>query len=171
MINLFECSTSFSWFHKLSNALICIAPDKGQWHNMTRAKPKLPRMLPLVAMLKLVRLRSRTHTSWIMSRESVWRVGTPNARTFVRSEDSEPFVLTTSRLKKIAYKRILTFRTAQWNTLIVWVAMYLIGSSTRPVNTTVSPQPIFEVNFGSFVGFLLSSDICNNPFYITKVNL
>ena len=27
----------FSKFHKLSNAVICIASDKGQWHNLTRA--------------------------------------------------------------------------------------------------------------------------------------
>ena len=58
---------SFSKFHKLSSALICIALDKGQWHNRTRAYSKLPRMLPLVAMLKIVQLRSRTHTSWIIS--------------------------------------------------------------------------------------------------------
>ena len=57
----------FSKFHKRYNALICIASDKIQWHNLTRAQPKLPRVFPLVAMLKLVRLRSRTHTSWIIS--------------------------------------------------------------------------------------------------------
>ena len=57
----------FSKFYKRSNALICIASDKKQWHNLTRAKPKLPRVLPLVAMLKLVQLRSMAHASWIIS--------------------------------------------------------------------------------------------------------
>ena len=47
----------------------------------------------------------------------IWAVfATRNARTFVRSEDSEPFVRRTSRMKKRAYERILTFGTAQSNT-------------------------------------------------------
>ena len=47
----------------------------------------------------------------------IWDVfATRNARTFVRSEDSEPFVRRTSRIKKPAYERILAFATAQWNT-------------------------------------------------------
>ena len=49
----------FIKFHKLSNALICIASDKRQWHNLTRVWPKSPRVLSLIAMLKLVQLRSR----------------------------------------------------------------------------------------------------------------
>ena len=49
----------------------------------------------------------------------IWAVfATRNARTFVRSEDSEPFVRRTSRMKKRAYERILTFGTAQSNTPI-----------------------------------------------------
>ena len=47
----------------------------------------------------------------------IWAVFvTRNARTFVRSADSEPFVRRTSRMKKRAYERILTFGTAQSNT-------------------------------------------------------
>ena len=47
----------------------------------------------------------------------IWTVfGTRNARTFVRSEDSEPFVRRTSRMEKRAYERILTFGTAQSKT-------------------------------------------------------
>ena len=47
----------------------------------------------------------------------IWAVfASRNARTFVRSEDSEPFVRRTSRMKKRAYERILTFGTAQSNT-------------------------------------------------------
>ena len=48
---------------------------------------------------------------------AIWAVfPTRNARTLVRSEDSEPFVRRTSRMKKRAYERILTFGTAQSNT-------------------------------------------------------
>ena len=47
----------------------------------------------------------------------IWAVfATRNAWTFVRSEDSEPFVRRTSWMKKRAYERILTFGTAQSNT-------------------------------------------------------
>ena len=46
----------------------------------------------------------------------IWAVfETRNARTFVPSEDSESFVRRTSRMKKWAYERILTFGTAQSN--------------------------------------------------------
>ena len=49
----------------------------------------------------------------------IWAVfATRNTRTFVRSKDSEPFVRRTSWMKKRAYGRILTFGTAQSNTLI-----------------------------------------------------
>ena len=63
----------------------------------------------------------------------IWAVfATRNARTFVRSEDSETFVRRTSRMKKRAYERILSFGTAQSNT---------------PIGSVV-PDTIFHDSFG-----------------------
>ena len=62
----FASSMSFSQFDKLSNVLICIVWDEWQSHSLSRTLPKMLRMFPLVAMLELIRWRSRTPTSWMI---------------------------------------------------------------------------------------------------------
>ena len=57
----------FSKFYKLSNALICIAQTKDSDTVRQGLNQNCRKVLPLVAMLKLVKVKSRTHTSWIIS--------------------------------------------------------------------------------------------------------
>ena len=79
-----------------------IMPDKGQWHNLTKTLPKLPRVLPLVAMLKLVWLRSRTYTSWMIS--CLWQ-------RFCVESDSWGVLHIGTAMCRVQIKTILSFLT------------------------------------------------------------
>ena len=87
----------------------------------------------------------------------IWAVfATRNARTFVRSEGSEPFVRRTSRMKKRAYERILKFGTAQSNTPnhLAW-NIHPPGMELRRCNTKSYPI-IWSANVSKTAMFLMA---------------